>query len=257
MIRKYLISIEPEDGIRRESFFKRNKLSANEFIVKGIIGKDLSVQEYYELAVLGTKVPLTPAELGCKLSHLACLQDFLASSSDFAAIFEDDVTAKSDFDFGADFSCLGKNFYLHLGDLQFSRSKRLYGAKTNFIFSGLTAWDLNRTFFNSLFGAYAYIVDRTCAEYLVLYLKNPVVADDFPGFSDFNNDLKIYIMDAFNHATKQDNTYNSYIEHEREQRNQIYTSIELTQAIVQWLKKRKWRITQTFLKLFLTRYQKD
>lgn len=42
----------------------------------GVKGADLLAKEYFEQAVKGREIPLTPGELGCTLSHLQALKDF-------------------------------------------------------------------------------------------------------------------------------------------------------------------------------------
>ena len=60
----------------------------------GIDARALSATEYYETMVRAYakhRQIMTPAEVGCALSHLGLLRDFLSSNKELAIIFEDDV----------------------------------------------------------------------------------------------------------------------------------------------------------------------
>jgi glycosyl transferase family 25 len=90
----YLVSL-PSDTERRENLRERLPESYDEFVhVEAINGRDLPARDYYEKTVgFASKHgrPMTPAELGCTLSHLKALETFMDSSADRALILEDDI----------------------------------------------------------------------------------------------------------------------------------------------------------------------
>lgn len=64
--------------------------------VYGVYGGALSAIEYYKIMVGGrayakNRQIITPAEVGCALSHVRMLEEFLKSKEQIAIIFEDDV----------------------------------------------------------------------------------------------------------------------------------------------------------------------
>lgn len=90
----YLVSLE-QDVARREALEKRFPKYYSEFIhIKAVDGRKLPAKEYYD-ATLNFfhkhKRPMSPAELGCTLSHIKALESFLSTSAPFALILEDDV----------------------------------------------------------------------------------------------------------------------------------------------------------------------
>ena len=93
-VKKYLISIQKQGLPRYDGFFSQSSFNENDFKVYGIVGTNLPTNIYFELGVKNKKIPMTPSELGCTLSHLKALEDFIKSDSEYAYIFEDDVKQK-------------------------------------------------------------------------------------------------------------------------------------------------------------------
>ena len=98
-MKKYLISIDSDDGVRLKNFFAQQIFATckNDFMKFGVKGAELTVKEYFDLGVTGHNKALTPSELGCTLSHLEALKDFLKSDASLALVFEDDVIQNLDF----------------------------------------------------------------------------------------------------------------------------------------------------------------
>ena len=86
-----LISLE---GGKR--FFKNNiSLSNINFQIFGINGKDLRAEKYFKTMFSNDHKLLSPSEIGNRNSHIIAIESFLASSSNFCCILEDDVTVNS------------------------------------------------------------------------------------------------------------------------------------------------------------------
>ena len=85
-MKKYLISIEKEGSARLAHFFSQTTFGRyqNEFKKIGVIGAQLPTAEYFKLAVAGRKKALSPAELGCTLSHVTAFKDFLDSNEEIS-----------------------------------------------------------------------------------------------------------------------------------------------------------------------------
>ena len=74
----YIVSIEEEKSPRLRKFLSQNFFEQGTLPITkiGIKGGELSAKEYFEKGVKGRSKPLTPAELGCTLSHLSALENF-------------------------------------------------------------------------------------------------------------------------------------------------------------------------------------
>lgn len=256
MLGRYLISIDSKDSQRYQNFFMKNKFSEGDFKVFGIVGRNISVQDYFDRAVLGARFPLTPSELGCKESHLACMTDFLSSDAEYALVLEDDAYCKYNFDFDFDFSKFGSNFLLYLGDMSTKKSKYYYGEDALFDFLGQRVWQIHPYFLSSVFGAYAYVIDRQCAEHYQKFLQQPTVSDDWITFQlQWNREMIFYLVDCFSHPKLEDEDYSSSIACERHERNKNQAHYQdLKIFILFFLKRKMWRVGQLACRFFLKKY---
>lgn len=86
-----LISLE-KDLARRDMLFEQSFFDCNLPVkIFGVDGRAMSASWYFALGVEKHSVPLSPAEVGCSLSHIEALRYFLASDKDAALVIEDDV----------------------------------------------------------------------------------------------------------------------------------------------------------------------
>lgn len=253
MLKKYVISIEDIDSHRFNDFFERNNFCRTDFIVKGVKGIEAPVSDYFLRAVLGAVLPLTPSEFGCKESHISCLRNFLSSDDEYAVFFEDDIVKKTNFDFDFDFSVFGENFIFYLGDLETKKARKFRIKKMNFNFSGRKVGKLPICFSYSLYGTYAYVLDRKCAEKYLAFLERPHVADDWSGFSEENKKINFYISDCFYHPQIGDADHFSVIEHERMKRKNASMK---NNFIMDFLKRRKIKFLRILLSFFLSVYRR-
>lgn len=169
-VRPFLISLDQSPAVRAglQSLFPVPITQI------GIDGRRLPASEYFRLnltRVRDGQILLTPAELGCALSHLRVLEDFLASSADVAVIFEDDVIVRLEpADDLPGFLQLAAGYDLvMLGDQQAQAAMQLlYGwRKPDEGVQGHPFWEIPRKFQRYLKQAAAYAVNRSFAEYLV------------------------------------------------------------------------------------------
>lgn len=129
-----MISIENEGSERLTKFFAQEVFNAERYEFKkiGIKGAELTVKEYFNRAVAGHDKALTPSELGCTLSHLEALKDFLNSSEQYAVVFEDDAIQNGKFALADVEKCinnlgLDSCFFLSLGGIQLRHNQKVKG----------------------------------------------------------------------------------------------------------------------------------
>lgn len=231
----YVISIEDEKSLRLkkfldQDFFEKGQLSLTKI---GIKGGDLSAKEYFEKAVRGRSKPLTPAELGCTLSHLTALKSFLATDDEFALIFEDDailpkqLTLKGLEEEIKNFN-LPKNVLFSLGGIQMKESLKVRGTLRDQLFLNKQVLEVHPHFYNRVNYAVAYIVDREMAQNLLDYHRQVRKADDWSFLFDFNKNSNILMTHIVDHPVieaGETNTQLSAIEGERVKSTNLPQSI--------------------------------
>ncbi|MEB3754272.1 glycosyltransferase family 25 protein [Acinetobacter sp. MD2(2019)] len=204
-MKKYLISIESEDSQRLQGFFAYptfNKYKSD-FKQFGIIGKHLSAAEYFQLGVAGKNKPMTPGELGCTLSHLDALKDFLASNEKYAMIFEDDVIERFEIDLNElaqhiETLNLDESFFLSLGGIQMKICNRVRGELLSQVLFQQKILKVDSYFLDRLAYAYAYVVDRKMADKLLSYHQPPRIYDHWGSFNISDN-VNFYATFLFEH----------------------------------------------------------
>lgn len=222
-MKKYLISIEQENSPRLAAFFSQTtfKNYKNEFKQFGIVGTEFPSAEYFKLAVAGKERPLSPAELGCTLSHMSAVRDFLKSDDDYACIFEDDAQSLEHIDLDALESQvqalhLKSGFFLMLGGIQLSLNRQIRGKiLTQKLFS-TQVLSIHPYYYDKLSYAYAYVIDRQMAQYLVQYHEQPQLYDHWNKFEQHGLQPHFYASFLFDHPDLDDCTLNnSYLSTER------------------------------------------
>lgn len=256
-MKKYLISIEKEDSSRLADFFSQSTFGnyKSEFKKVGVIGAQLPTAEYFKLAVAGRKKPLSPAELGCTLSHVNALKDFLASNEKYTCIFEDDAICLNTFDLNTletqvDQLNLNPCFFFSLGGIQLKSCKRVRGYTLDQKINGTQILKLHPLYFGRLFYTYAYIVDRKMAELLLKYHEVPKGCDHWSQIREYNPDCYFYATYLFNHPELDDIslTGQSYIHKERKS---MQTEKKIKKSILT-----RWKISilKKFHKFLLDKY---
>lgn len=221
-MKKYLISIESNDSVRLKNFFNQSTFSnyKNDFKTFGVVGKELTVSEYFLNGVAGKQKSMTPSELGCCLSHLGALKDFLASEEDYAILFEDDAIQRFEIDLNKlaqDVRLLNLTpcFFLSLGGVQMKICRKLKGKYQAGKLYGQSLLKVDPYHYENLAYAYAYIVDRSMAEALLALHKTPQIYDHWNEYS-FNADVQFYVTYLFDHPKIENQVTMSYLESERE-----------------------------------------
>src|SRR5262249_32827480 len=99
MSKRYILTLRSSDQNSVQSKVKILSAGLGEVeVFYGVDGQALSAAEYYKImmrAYAKHKQIITPSEVGCALSHLQMLGEFLNSSEQIAIIFEDDVLIRA------------------------------------------------------------------------------------------------------------------------------------------------------------------
>jgi glycosyl transferase family 25 len=178
-VRLYVISL-PEAGSRRA--FMTAQLDAPGMpewrFVDAIRGNDLREEEIERVYdSRRAKVPLTPSQIACTLSHKKALTTFLEEGYDVAFILEDDVTISQAF------IDIAKNVCRHLGKnsdsvLLVNRAQYYYGWGRKYIGGHHYVHKLYDTV-----GTQGYVVMKTGAQKLCdLWTPITTVTDDWVEF---------------------------------------------------------------------------
>jgi glycosyl transferase, family 25 len=81
-----------QDVTRRRKFDEAFKGTGLDYrFCDAIYGGELPANKYFEMGVQGQKRILSPAELGCSLSHCSALERLLVNNLIFGLILEDDI----------------------------------------------------------------------------------------------------------------------------------------------------------------------
>ncbi|MCH2072357.1 glycosyltransferase family 25 protein [Acinetobacter pittii] len=202
----YVVTIEDEKSTRLSNFLGQKffKTSKVDYTKVGIKGVDLSVKQYFEMAVKGRSQPLTPSELGCSLSHLKVLELFLESEDKYALIFEDDAILPDDLTVDKlnqelEKVTLPSNLLFSLGGIQMKECLKTRGKFKHYNFLNKKVLEVVPDFFHRACYAYAYIVDRKMAETLLKYHHKIRKADDWSYLFDFDSTVHILMSFIVDH----------------------------------------------------------
>lgn len=221
----YVVTIEDEKSPRLSKFLGQNFFEQGNLPITkvGIKGGELSAKEYFEKAVKGRSKPLTPAELGCTLSHLKALALFLESEDEYALIFEDDAILPinlklNDLETELKSFNLPKNILFSLGGIQMKESLKVRGVLLSNKLFNKDVLEVHPHFYNRVNYAVAYVVDREMAKNLISYHQLIRKADDWSYLFDFNEKSHILMTHLIDHPiinVGEKNTQLSVIEGER------------------------------------------
>ncbi|MDQ8935529.1 glycosyltransferase family 25 protein [Acinetobacter rudis] len=214
--RKYLVTIQKPGETRFDTFFSKNNFQIEDFRLVGVKGLELSTKQYFELAVANHPIPLTPAELGCTLSHLEALQDFLTSEAKYAYVFEDDVIFKTEVDFDQELEFLGEGFILSLGGIKLHICQKARGNLLKQKYANKPILKLHPFFSDKAFYAMGYVMDKKAAQAYIEFHKVIQHADAWQLFLQQQPEINFYFTDILEHPELNfvNNTQSS-IENER------------------------------------------
>lgn len=210
----YLVSLD-EDTQRRKTLAKDFPLFYPEIIrVSAVDGRKLSAKSFYNKIInyySTTKKLLSPAELGCTMSHIKALKQFLDSGNEYALILEDDVIG-NDKNIDEIFSftnVIPSNGLLICGG-QEGLNARKYQYGKNSKFNGLI--EVSVFSYRHIFRTCCYLVTKESAKAIVDYQeKNITLADKWNEFFRGTN-IKIYYKNCLSHPK---DLVNSHIEQDR------------------------------------------
>lgn len=230
----YVISIEDEDSPRlikfiEQPFFKDTAVNYQKI---GIKGADLATKDYFELAVKGRSQPLSPGEVGCTLSHLEALKQFLASGDDYALILEDDAILPpkltlANLENEVKAINLPTNTLMSLGGIQMKECRKVRGVYKDEVFFEKAILEVAPDFYHRVCCTVAYIVDRMMVQTLINYHSMLRRADDWSYLYDFNRNASIYMTYIVDHPVIEVGEKNlelSTIEDERESKKDLEQS---------------------------------
>lgn len=221
----FIISIEEENSSRLKKFlsqpFFKDDLPAYTKI--GVKGGALTAKQYFELAVKGRSNPLTPGELGCTLSHLNALQQFLDTEDKYALILEDDAILRNDFTYKKLLRELNnidlpQNLLLSIGGIQMKLCRKIRGKYCSFELFNKKILEIAPDFYHRVNYTVSYIVDRQMAETLLAYHQPIRRTDDWSYLYDFDCSVKLFMTYLVDHPVIEKGEINqelSLIEHER------------------------------------------
>lgn len=208
-----LVSI---DHFKVKSFKDRNKNLELDSVV-GIDGRQLEAKDYFTKGVVGRKIPLTPSEVGCSLSHLNIYENFLNSNCDYLVVFEDDVLIDQGFDlniFPFDKFASSLPILLHMGGQEgLSSFNKLFGKKTNLKYLGKTIWKVSPHSYRWLWRTCSYIINRSFAEQILKEQQNSLKVADSWKFWATKFNSQVYYINLIQHPF---DLCNSVIQSERE-----------------------------------------
>lgn len=221
----FIISIEEQNSPRlnkflSQPFFEQGNLKYTKL---GVKGGELSAKQYFEDAVKGRSSPLTPGELGCTLSHLNALENFLKTDEEYILILEDDAILPVDLSLEIleeelKKIKLPKNTLFSLGGIQMKECHKVRGKYCNFSLFGKKVLEVVPDFYHRVNYTVSYIVDRKMAKTLLEYHKPIRRTDDWSYLYDFDQTSHIYMTYLVDHPIIDKGEKNqtlSLIEHER------------------------------------------
>lgn len=240
-MKKYLISIEDKNSARLEAFFAQETFNKykDSFKSFGIKGVEVPTADYFKLAVAGRVRPLSPAELGCSLSHLSALKDFLATDEEYACVFEDDAISTKDLDLellikDIKAMSLPKCLFFSLGGIQLKINDAVRGTILKQSIQDLPVLKIHPHYYKKLSYAYAYVVDREMAELLLKFHEQPKVYDIWEELYQYHSNPHFYAAFIFDHPEIEDcRAGQSYLQNERDA---IYSTKQCKRTVLETFK---------------------
>lgn len=211
----YLVSLD-DDIKRREALATFFPLYYPKIIkVSAVDGRKITAKSYYNSIINTyhtTNKLLSPAELGCTLSHIKALKEFLESDNEYALILEDDIIGndKSIEDIFSLTETIPPNSLLLCGG-QEGLSARRYQYGRNTKINGLK--EVSTFSYCHVYRTCCYLVTKESAKAILDYQeRNLTLADKWDVFFK-GTDIKIYYKNSLSHPK---DLANSHIEQDRE-----------------------------------------
>lgn len=219
----YLVSLE-KDLKRREILRERFPNTFDNFIhINAVDGRCLTAKEYYEKArpyfIKHNKI-MSPAELGCTLSHIKALESFLLTNEPYALILEDDVIG-NDADIQAVFKLanhLSSKTVLLCGNQDALPSKNRFVRRAKID----ELCQVSGYSYGFFWGAFSYLVTRESALQIIKKHKSSItLADKWDellkddGFELLYSPILKHPVESIDSYLEQDRTVFKQIKHQR------------------------------------------
>ncbi|MDY6484734.1 glycosyltransferase family 25 protein [Acinetobacter faecalis] len=215
----YLVSLEGDYG--RRNLLKENFTSyyKNFIYEPAVWGKSLKSSQYFKYSLSfynKHKQLITPNEVGCTLSHLNVLKNFLTSNAEYALILEDDVVGyDEDIESVLKYferKCDLKGLFILGGQDGLNYEKYILGREINQNIIQNNVYSIAKFSSKFIFRTCCYVVNRELAKYIIEYHKLNFSRADcwFDILKDTN--FPLTYMNIFKHPV---DLSNSHIEKER------------------------------------------
>lgn len=198
----YFVSLK-QDIARREKLKKCFPETYSSFqYIEAVDGRILSAKEYFDKTqgfFKKYKHTMLPAELGCTLSHIKALEQFLASGKEFGVILEDDVIGTDEDIYLIEhiLNILPKKndflFFLGMHKTPYMRYQVGFKTKQN-------NNRVHRFSYRYLYGTFAYSITRGMAEeILYMHEKCMIRADDWGELLSKKTQASVYFKNILRH----------------------------------------------------------
>lgn len=209
---KTMVSIISLDSNINQSekfkYYTRIKQAFGQIEVRGVNGAEINAKTYFEFLVKyysRTGTLITPAEVGCSLSHLESYKSFLNSQHDWLVIFEDDVILRKESlreisNTISKMRDINNSAIIHFGGLDGLPTliKNLRGTRIN----NNKLFQIPKSSTEYLARTVCYAINKTAAQNIVnLSIDDFHRADDYYYFTS-KLDIKIYFQDLVAHPTE-------------------------------------------------------
>ncbi|WP_111655603.1 glycosyltransferase family 25 protein [Isoalcanivorax indicus] len=197
----YLVSLD-KDTARRDVFRERFPETWPHTVhLSAVDGRKLDAGSYFKYVTASLREGrglMSPAEVGCSLSHIAALEAFLASDARHALVLEDDILGNDmDIQHLADLAeRLDDNDILICGGQEgLSHRKYQFGKRNN----SQEPYILAPFSYRYMFRTCCYIVGRPAAERIIATQKRALrVADDWGAFFS-NTSIRMLLSNTLAH----------------------------------------------------------
>ncbi len=214
MALNYALITMQETPERRKKFFLKNScLDTLPIIEVGVNGNCLSAKEYYNYGVRANTIPMSPAEVGCSLSHIEAYKFMINNNIDYIIILEDDIEFLSGCsieDLKKLSSIVKREDVMLLGGLEGLDAKNHLMGKV--ISNNPKVWSIPVPMHRWCWRTCSYIIGRNAAQRILnIQLDLMQKADNWRYFSN-NTSLNIMYSPIFSHPN---DVSESSIENER------------------------------------------
>lgn len=246
----YLVSLK-QDVERRRRLEERFSSSYCKFkYVEAVDGRKLSAKTYFEKTQPFFKLYnriMSPAELGCTLSHIKALEFFLASGEDFALILEDDIVG-NDEDLCRISQLVkglsGDSVLLCGGQTELAVKRHRYGK----YLKDLGFYQVSRFSYKFVYGTCCYVIGRESAkEILDYHFNNHVTLADKWSVFFKGVQPRIYFKDILKHP---EDLTDSHIEVDRNiNKKTLFQKIFSAGFFMKVIKRIGWEVKGVILRL--------